>query len=51
MTQKPVMDFRVSEHRAQSESAKPHDLRALEEEKRIPLTGKVFKYLNILVAA
>lgn len=51
MTQKSVMDFRVSEYRAQSESAKPHDFKALEEENMIPLAGQAFKYLGILVSA
>jgi hypothetical protein len=51
ITQKPVMDFRVSGHLAQSESAKPYSLREIAAEKKTPLAGADLRYLNILVAA
>lgn len=36
ITQNPVIDFRVSGHLAQSESAKPYSLRGLATEKGFP---------------
>jgi hypothetical protein len=46
-----VIDFLVSEHLAQSESAKPFNTRELELENKIPFAGYAFKYHRTLVAA
>jgi hypothetical protein len=46
-----MIDFMVSEHLGQSESAKPFNTRELELENKILFAGNAFKYHRTLVAA
>jgi hypothetical protein len=50
-TQNPVIDFLVSGHLAQSESAKALIFKGLEADKNMPLAGADLRYLRMPMAA
>lgn len=49
--QKHVIDFLVSKHHAQSESAKPDIFSELEEGNKIPFAGEDLRYFRMRVIA